>query len=90
MADKRWPICVDGVNQGILRLQKEIARRLSKKGPGAFIGPHETYGIIAEEVHELLHAIQENDSGESGLAAIEDELLDIAVAAILAVASMRS
>ena len=61
---------------------KWIAKRLQEKGWGAFAGPHETYGIIAEEFKELLDELQANNP-----LAFRKELIDIAVACILGMAS---
>jgi len=60
----------------------KIQERLKEKGNMSFIGPHETYGIIAEEVNKLLDAIHCNSSIQ-----VFAELLDIAVAAVLGMVS---
>jgi NTP pyrophosphatase (non-canonical NTP hydrolase) len=60
-----------------------IDKRLATKGSGAFVGPHEILGIVAEEYDELLEAVRSDNQGE-----IYYELLDIAVAAVIGMCSM--
>ncbi len=60
-----------------------VGRRLDEKGWGAFTGPHETFGVIAEEFNkELLDALQSNSVVD-----FRKELIDIAVACIIGMAS---
>lgn len=59
-----------------------VSERLKQHGPSIYASPHETLGIITEEYHELIDAVQLNDRG-----ALTRELIDIAVAAILGLAS---
>ena len=59
-----------------------VDRRLNEKGWGAFVGPHETFGVIAEEVKELLDELQANS-----VVGFRKELIDIAVACIIGLAS---
>lgn len=58
-------------------------RRIKEKGPGAYAGPHECFGIIAEEYDELRDAMRANDGAQ-----FRKELLDIAVACVIGMASM--
>ena len=44
--------------------QKTISR-LDEKGWDSYIGPHETFGIIAEEIYELLKALWQNDKNKT-------------------------
>ena len=69
----------------IAEIDEKIKFRLSEKGRGSYIGNHETHGILAEEFHELLHALEENDDNAFYL-----ELIDIAVGGILGMASMHA
>lgn len=57
--------------------------RIKEKGQGAFSGPHEIYGVLAEEVNELLDAIHENDKEQ-----VVNELYDVAVTALFGIASI--
>ena len=70
------------VDRATLLVMQHTEARLKEKGDGAYAGPHECYGIIAEEFKELLDAVQANDS----MAECE-ELIDIAVACIIGLAS---
>jgi len=72
-------------NLTFTQLQKKMRDRLNEKGKGILISRHEMLGIIAEEYNELLRAV------ESGsLADVEDELVDIAVAGIVSLASLKT
>jgi hypothetical protein len=72
------------IEHSIKMVKDKIEVRLIEKQRGAYIGNHETYGILAEEFNkELLDALRANDN-ESFYC----ELIDIAVAAILGMASM--
>ena len=65
-------------------VKEKIEMRLLQKHRGAYIGNHETYGILAEEFNkELLDVLKANDNE-----AFFNELIDIAVGAILGMASM--
>lgn len=71
------------IDAALTAITNKIKYRLDKKGRGEYIGPHETYGIIAEEFnYELLLALHANDSVQ-----FYKELLDIAVACVLGMAS---
>jgi hypothetical protein len=58
--------------------------KLNKYGYHALASRHEAYGLIAEEVSELLAAIQNNTLKE-----VYAEAADIAVAAVYAMASIH-
>lgn len=63
-------------------LSDEVWRRLRQKGWAQFASRHEAYGIIDEERYELMKALHENDKD-----GFRQELIDIAVACIIAAAS---
>jgi NTP pyrophosphatase (non-canonical NTP hydrolase) len=67
-------------------IEEKMKFRLRQKGGRTYASVHEAYGIIAEEHKELLDAIHENQGHD----AIVEELNDIAVACIVAIASIRS
>ncbi len=62
-------------------LKKKLAYRIAQKGPHSYASVHEAYGIIAEEVKELLDAVQSNKRED-----VISEMLDIAVGCIFAIA----
>ena len=62
-----------------------IGRRLARHGYGLAAGPHEIYGILAEEMDELIDELRDNNHTE-----FYHELLDIAVGAIFGMASMKN
>ena len=57
--------------------------RLEHCGEGTFASQHEILGIITEEYHELVQAVQNNDKDE-----LIEELLDVAVGAVFGIASI--
>lgn len=63
-------------------LEGRVNLAMLKHGDAPFASPHEAYGVLAEEMAELLEAIKSND-----VMAIERECIDVAVAAIFACAS---
>lgn len=71
------------IKRSIALVEEKITMRLIQKHRGSYIGNHETYGILAEEFKELLDALQANDN-ESFYC----ELIDVAVGAILGMASI--
>jgi len=81
--DKRTELLDEEIAKVIELVGTKIDARLNEKHRGSYIGNHETYGILAEEYKELLDALQANQSHSFCL-----ELIDIAVGAILGIASM--
>jgi hypothetical protein len=75
----RPPVPEGVLSHAVEMVGASLRRRLNEKGPGAWQSSHEVLGIIAEEFHELQHAVEDND-----LAAILAECLDLAVAATFA------
>lgn len=71
------------VKFAVAHLNQKLLARLKQKGWGTFASSHEALGIITEEMHELTDAVQHNATGN---AHVREELLDIAVAAVFAVA----
>lgn len=72
--------------EAITGIDKKMKFRLKQKGGRTYASVHEAYGIIAEEHKELLDAIHENEGHD----AIVEELNDIAVACVIAIASIKS
>lgn len=64
-------------------LTVNLGRKIEKHGRGAYISNHETLGIVAEEYHELVEAVRQNDPVD-----VANELMDIVVAGLFGVASM--
>ena len=65
-------------------VDKKIKARLDQKGSGLFVDKHQIYGIVAEELKELMDALHGND-----IEGMKRELVDIAVAAIFGIASIE-
>lgn len=57
--------------------------RLERHGYGLAAGPHEIYGILAEEMAELLDEVRANNAPD-----VYNELVDIAIGAIFGMVSM--
>ena len=68
-------------SQSVIRKMNE---RVDEKGNGLFVDKHQIYGIVAEELKELMDALHAND-----IEGMKRELKDIAVAAIWGIASIE-
>ena len=68
----------DVINSARLETFRELSRRLNQKGFGTLASKHEILGVITEEYHELIHAIESNVPLEQ----VQKELRDIAVGCI--------
>ena len=66
-------------------VNSKLAIRLAAKGSYSYMSYHEGLGIITEEFKELIDAVQSNDN-----AATNEELIDVAVGCIFALASMTT
>ena len=62
-----------------------LKKRLEKHGSGGLSSTHEIYGILTEEMKELLDSIHENNSEN-----IESELYDVLIAAFFGLVSIYS
>lgn len=71
------PLAEDTPHRAAIRVATMMEFRLNQKGWGGSASTHEGYGIIAEELDELMDALREND-----IPKIKKECLDIAVAAM--------
>lgn len=71
------------------QLSRGMAARLKKHGYGAYVGPHEALGVITEEYAELVEAARRSDR-PGDATEFADELLDVAVAALFGIASLRT
>jgi hypothetical protein len=81
----RQIIQLDEINAAFEVTRKAMTQRLLEKGYGTFTSTHEALGVITEEYHELIEAIQLGKS-ES----IYYEFVDVAVGAIFSLACMRT
>ena len=73
------------IEQVLKTVKRKIEYRLTQKGRGIFISSHETLGILSEEFNEFGAAVQSNDPVYQ-----TNELLDVAVAAVLGLTSIES
>ena len=67
------------------RIHEKFLRRLREKGPGICVSIHEVRGIVDEEVEELHEEVRANNQ-----IGVHKELIDIAVACLLGIASLES
>ena len=63
---------------------KRVSLLWKKREHKVWVTPQEALGVITEEYHELIEAVHGNDRSEEFA-----ELLDVAVAAIYAIASQE-
>jgi NTP pyrophosphatase (non-canonical NTP hydrolase) len=64
-------------------VKRALEARLAQKGELTFASSHEVYGILAEEMNELLYAVRENNQHYQ-----REELIDLAIAAIFGIVSL--
>jgi len=82
--NSRPPITLQNIELSKKELSEKLLYRLQEKGIGSFASRHEILGILEEEMHEL------NDAIKSGnISDVKQELLDIAVGALFAVACIN-
>lgn len=72
------------IKDALRKLSEGLKRKLDLKGSYTWESMHEIHGIIAEEVHEALKEMHKNNLDEYSA-----ELIDIAIAAIMGVASIE-
>lgn len=82
---KRHQLTDTELTNQILAVSYKITERLEKKGYGIMISQHEILGIMAEEYNEYIREVEANLHDKQ-----YDELLDIAVGAIIGMASIKS
>jgi NTP pyrophosphatase (non-canonical NTP hydrolase) len=68
------------INEGLISVRNKLRFRLETKGSGSYASRHEIYGILAEEMDELLDELRINT--RRGYKNFRKELLDVAVAAL--------
>ncbi len=74
----------DGLAEARRRIGNMLTRRLSTKGSHSLLSRHEILGVVGEEFHELVHTVKEGNKED-----VADELIDLAVACIVGMASLR-
>lgn len=82
---ERPQLSADDINITFTQLQNKTQDRLLEKGKGILISRHEMLGVITEEYDELIRAVEGGDMGD-----VEDELVDITVAGIIGIASIKT
>jgi NTP pyrophosphatase (non-canonical NTP hydrolase) len=71
------------IQTAVDKTTQKLNYRLAQKGFGTFASRHEILGTITEEYYELIEAVHANKPEE-----MQEELLDLAVGAIFAVACL--
>jgi hypothetical protein len=80
--EHRFQLTDDHIDTALRDIINLLSERLDKKGRGIFLSSHEILGLVTEEMGKLEEAVRKNDPENQ-----KRELMDIAVAAILGVAS---
>lgn len=80
----RIKVTEEVIDQVFNACRETLKAKMVKHGDGAFYSKHECFGKIAEEVDELLDELRDDEHPEK----FENELLDVAVAAIFSAVSM--
>ena len=71
----------ESLEKAAAHLIEQLQRRINQHGYGAFSSRHEVLGVLTEEYLELVEAVRQNK-----LQDFEDELADLAVGALFALA----
>lgn len=82
---KRPPVEEYDIDKTIDEIKNRLYVRLGQKGDGILASSHEVLGVISEEFDEYKGSVHDNDA-----TAQHEELMDIAVAAVMGMASMKS
>lgn len=80
----RPSVCDDAIVSVADRMIDAMYQRINKHGDGAFVGPHEAFGVVHEEYDELGEALRANNEEQ-----FKRECMDIAVAALFAIVSLE-
>jgi hypothetical protein len=80
----RPPVSDRQLDEAIAEVALHLRTVIAQKGSGAFVSPHEVWGVLDEEVTEFKQAVMANDA--QGMAW---ELRDIAIVAIFALAGAK-
>jgi len=84
-AKSRPQMSDNALDRAIEDILRKMSFRLEEKGRGIFLSSHEIEGIVGEEVREFQRAVEANKTDQQ-----RDELIDIAVSAILGIVSINS
>lgn len=86
MSNQRYQMTELTLARAVEEAEAKLMYRAKQKGLGSMASNHEIFGIIRQELGEYEHAIHERQSDEQKV----QELLDIAVACLFGIASIRS
>lgn len=79
--NQRQQISKQQVGEAIVLVRSWVIRRLDEKGYGALISRHEILGVLTEEYHEAVKAVESKPTDE-----VKGELVDLAVGCIFGIA----
>lgn len=80
----RKPVTKKSMNYAIDETLRKLVYRIEQKGGRSYSSNHEALGIITEEYYELIDAVKSNNNEH-----VKEELLDVAVGCLFAIASMK-
>lgn len=84
--DQRVDVTDQEMTEAMRLIGEGLQKRILQKGRKCFIGPHEIFGMVAEEFNkELMDAMHKNDRS-----AFVEELIDVGVTCLFGIASMRA
>ncbi len=86
MPNQRQQLTIDNFEAAKAELATKLEFRANQKSMGAMVSNHEILGILFEELDEYSNAVHDKLPSEDKV----QELLDIAVAAVWGIASIRS
>ncbi len=79
--DHRQKITVHQAKSAALTAESKLMDRLNEKGYGVLVSRHEILGVLTEEYHEAVKAVESQSLKE-----VRSELVDLAVGCIFGIA----
>ena len=83
-SDNRKHIQQVEIELAVEEVANKLWARLTEKGYGTWLSRHEVLGFLTEEYHEAVEAVH-----SGSLTAVKEELKDIAVGCIIAIACIN-
>ena len=84
--NKRHQLTIDQLTEAINSVVEKLECRVGQKGLGSMASSHEILGILTDELAEFRDEVHQKSGADRKVA----ELIDVAVAAIFGIASIKS
>ena len=84
--NKRHQLTIDQLTEAINSVVEKLEFRVGQKGLGSMASSHEILGILTDELAKFRDEVHQKSGADRKVA----ELIDVAVAAIFGIASIKS